>query len=418
MTTSAARHPLIALLPLWLFVLFFKFGGALHYTMLSPLGEQVLPVWVVGAVVGGASLLQLLLDVPAGMILDRFGYVRLLRIGTALFTCAAAVFFLFELTPASFVLSVLIATFGWLFFGPGMYAYILAEAPAKDAGAHFGLFHTFDSLGVVFATLMLTFALGLGAQWVGWMIAVLLVIALVWSWGIPHETCRPVPEHKVRGQRYYIRRHFLHHVWGVLGRLNPASAMLVIHSFSSSAFYGTIWFVVPLVIAKGTHEGLLGVSLSVFDLAVVLLGSFFGYCADRFDKKRLIFLGLLLFSAAGMALGFNFNLWFLLLGFLATAGDELSGVALWAWLDHLDKSHAEDGLVNGAISFFEDLGWTVGPILAGALFGVLGPSWTVAASALLLLATWAISTILMRRYAPPRLAVASDLRPHRARHKN
>ena len=51
--------------PFWIFLIFFKFGGGLHYSLLSQLGEKFLPLWLVGILIGGSSFVQLLLDVPA-----------------------------------------------------------------------------------------------------------------------------------------------------------------------------------------------------------------------------------------------------------------------------------------------------------------------------------------------------------------
>jgi len=61
-------------------------------------------------------------------------------------------------------------------------------------------------------------------------------------------------------------------------------------------FYGTIWFVVPLVIAHQAHMGLLGIGLGMFDFAIVALGFLLGNLADKSNKRALVFFGLLLFS--------------------------------------------------------------------------------------------------------------------------
>jgi len=56
---------------------------------MAPYGERVFPLWLVGLVVGGASLMQLILDVPAGLILDKYGYRRFLGVTVVLFMVAA-----------------------------------------------------------------------------------------------------------------------------------------------------------------------------------------------------------------------------------------------------------------------------------------------------------------------------------------
>ncbi|MFZ3031652.1 MAG: hypothetical protein WA082_01325, partial [Candidatus Moraniibacteriota bacterium] len=71
-------------------------------------------------------------------------------------------------------------------------------------------------------------------------------------------------------------------------------------------------------------------------------------------------------------------------------------VSLWAWLDVLDKDHAQDGLINGAITFFEDLGWTIGPAVAGVLFGIIGPSGVIMTGASILFFAWIAALLLLR----------------------
>ena len=102
-------------LPFWIFMIFFKFGGGLHYSLLSPLGEKVLPLWVIGVLMGAASIAQLLLDVPAGRILDKYGYRKFLKVTTFIFLFAA-ICFLFGFTKQTYLISLLISVFGWLFF--------------------------------------------------------------------------------------------------------------------------------------------------------------------------------------------------------------------------------------------------------------------------------------------------------------
>jgi len=51
--------------PFRVFLAMFKFGAGLHFTMLSPLGEQVMPLRIVGILIGLGSMVQLIFDIPA-----------------------------------------------------------------------------------------------------------------------------------------------------------------------------------------------------------------------------------------------------------------------------------------------------------------------------------------------------------------
>ncbi|QQR82370.1 MFS transporter [Candidatus Campbellbacteria bacterium] len=403
---------------LFLFALFFKFGAGLHYTLLSTLGERVFPVWVAGCIISAASVLQMIGDVPAGMLLDKYGYTRMLKIFVCVFILAGGVLF-FGLTPVTFIGTVILSTLGWLFFGPGVNAYVLAEAPHRSAGRAMGMLHMFDSTGVVGATALLAFVISASPQYIGFVISMLLLCALMFLLFVPKESVSVHRVEKTPRHQYYIRRHFLHTVVGAVRKLNPASMILALQSFAAASFYGMIWFVVPLAIAGGLAGTLPSIGLGVFDLAVVLLGAFFGKLADTTHKPFLVALGLFLFAGAGLLLGFNLNILFLLLGFIATAGDELSNVSLWAWLDTLDADHAQDGLVNGVITFFEDVGWAVGPAIAGALFTRIGPGGVIIVGASILCIVWLIVLVVLfqqrgRTILGHRHALGA---PYRSRHK-
>jgi len=405
-----------ALLPFWLFALLFKFGAGLHYTLLSALGTRILPVWIVGLLIGGASFIQLVLDVPAGFLLDRFGYVRILRITTFVFLLATATL-LFGLTPLSFALTLLLGTCGWLFFGPGSNAYMLVRAPWESAGVYLGFFHAVRSLGVVFATLCLIFVVDASPLLIGMLLSFILLIALISICLTPKERETVHKERKIIRHTYYIRRHFLPHLLKALRKLNPASTLLMLQNLAGSIFYASIWFTIPIILAAGIGDRILGVGMATFDAAVVVLGLFLGKLSDRADQKKLVFFGLLIFAVAGTMLGFNLNIWFIVLGFLATAGDEMSAVSLWNWLDRLDKKHNEDGLINGAIVLAEDIGWTIGPIFAGLLYNLVGPKWTIVAAALPIFLVWLISIILTRHHVQAPSPIP-ERHPHKFRHKH
>lgn len=193
----------------------------------------------------------------------------------------------------------------------------------------------------------------------------------------------------------------------------------MITGFSSSIFYAIVWFVVPLIIASNKDDFFMGISLATFDLAVLLLGFILGKLVDKSNKKLLVFLGLLLFSVTGMLLGFNYGILFVLIGFMATVGDELASLSLWSWLNLLDKDHDSDGTVSGVINLFQDLGWAVGPVIAGVLYTKIGPELTIAVGGGLIFISWLLYSV---KFSGVHVTVDVDWslipkKPHKFRHK-
>ena len=409
---------IMAFAPFWIFMIFFKFGGGLHYTLLSPLGEKVMPLWIVGLLVGVSSAVQLLLDVPAGRILDRFGYRRFLKITTATFLVAVACL-LFGFDRHIYILSLAISTFGWLFFGPGVSAYILSHAPKDIAGKFISLRDVSGSIGIVLSSSILPFVLLLPPQGMGLILFCILSVALIMLFLSPKDTVSVHAEIKIPTHHHYIRRHSIGKLIKAIKKLNPASGMLLLTELSGATFYGSIWFVVPLVIAHQADSGLLSIGLAIFDFSVVVLGFLLGNLADTSNKRMLVFFGLLIFSVSGMIIGFDFGWVFIIFGFLATTGDEMAGISLWSWLHSLDKRHDEDGTVAGVINLFSDLGWAIGPFVAGILYTIIGPSLTILVCAVPIFIVWIIYQLVLRKYHTSTEQILDiPKKPHKMRYKH
>jgi predicted MFS family arabinose efflux permease len=254
------------------------------------------------------------------------------------------------------------------------------------------------------ATLTLPIVVRYSTQTIGIFLCILLSIAFIAIIVSPREKHRAIP-------RPVTRRHGIRHIMRTVKKLNPASTMLLLSGLSASTFYGVVWFVVPLAIAQNIVNGPLEFGLAVFDLAIVALGFFLGRMVDKGNQRVLIAIGLALFAGAGVLISFNLNMLFLLLGFLATTGDELAGLSLWKWLHTLDKTHAEDGLISSVITFFSDIGWAIGPIVGGILYPLIGPEWTLFVGSLFLCVTVVTYFVLYRK---KHVHIPGDV-PHRVK---
>ena len=383
----------------------------MHFSLLAPLGERLFPVWIVGLLIGATALLQLLLDVPAGYALDRFGYRRLLKLTTVAFIGATACL-LFGLHVYTYIATLILATFGWLFFGPGVNAYVLATAPRSRTGRFISARDTFESVGIVLSSACLTFVLGFPTPLIGAILISLLFIAYLCISYAPKELARQDNLKRSIGHRLAF-----HDLMQNMRKLNPASTMLVLLGLSASIFYGVIWFTIPIVIAHTQGWSPLGIGLGVFDFSVVVLGFTIGKLTDTFDRRALVFFGLLLFGLAGSIVGFHLGWFFLLFGFLATTGEEIAGITLWSWLHALDEDHARDGSISGVINLFQDLGWAIGPVIAGFAYYSLGPSLTILLGAIPILVVWVVYHLFIGWHQMTPRAMVLALRPAMRRHK-
>ena len=402
----------------WAFLLLFKFGAGLHYTLLSPLGERLMPLWIVGLLISLGSILQLVLDIPAGMMLDRWGYKRALAWGTFIFVIAGILLF-FQFNVPYFIASVFLATIGWLFFGPGRNAYALSHATKKVSGTFMAYRDVFSSVGIVLACLLLPFVVNASNRIIGLIIAAIMILAYISICLSPKDNKKIKLLHHPHERTHKQRVHVLRNLFLAMQKLNPASTLLILLDFTGAIFYGVVWFVVPLIIANAPENTkLLGLGLGMFDFAVVVIGSFLCTVVDRLDKKLMVFIGLLLFSIAGLLLGFSFGLPFLLFAFIATTGDEIASLPLWAWLHRLDKNHNKDGLISGMINLFEDLGWALGPLIASLLYTLIGPKLTIALGAIPILILLFVYELTVRKHLMHISLLEAPKKPHKHRHKS
>ncbi|MFA7717721.1 MAG: MFS transporter [Candidatus Absconditabacterales bacterium] len=403
--------------PFRLFLTMFKFGAGLHFTLLSPLGEHVLPLRIVGIAIGSASIVQLVCDIPAGYILDKYGYLKILKITTAVFI-VAGICLLFKFTTIVFILTLLASSFGRLFFGPGVNAYVLSKAPKADAGKFISFRDSFESFGIVLSSAILAFVIPLPTQIIGIILCIILLIARISLLFAQPDTVSVHLEKKIEEHEYYIKKKSFKMI-KTIRNLSPVSIMLILSTLSGSIFYSIIRFIVPLMIANAKGGTLMGIGLGIFDFSVVILGFFIGRLADRYNKKKLIFIGLLIFSLSGIIIGSSFGIVFIIVGFIATTGDELAGISLRSWLSIIEKNHTDDGKISGIMSVFGDLGWAIGPMIAGFLYIWIGASWSIGVGGLFLLTTVIVYYFLTGKSSLPIIEDMHSLpkKPHTFRHK-
>jgi MFS family permease len=215
------------------------------------------------------------------------------------------------------------------------------------------------------------------------------------------------------------RAYFFANASKAIKRLTPASTLLLLLDFSSGIFYGVVWFVIPLIIASALYNGvLLSAGLAAIDFTTIIVGSYLSRLTKSNTLKGLIFAGLVLFSASGFLLGTSFGAVFILFAILSSTGDEMASLPLWVWLHQLDKKHNQDGLISGILELGSELGWALGPLTAGILYTIVGPSWAIALGAIPVAVVLCIYYFSVRKHVIKMSLFIVPPRPHRARHKS
>ncbi len=182
-----SKTKLNALIPFWLFIIFFQFSGNIHYTFLPILGDKLTATWIVGLIIGALSFTQLILDVPAGFLLDKFGYTKILRLGTIIFIFSALILAFFP-GLTGFIVAAISSAFGWLFFMPGINAYILSMAPPQNGEKFMVLRDISSASGITLGCLALMFTINFSPTTTGLISAALFFLTLFFIWISPKDT--------------------------------------------------------------------------------------------------------------------------------------------------------------------------------------------------------------------------------------
>lgn len=155
----------------------------------------------------------------------------------------------------------------------------------------------------------------------------------------------------------------------------------------------------------GATPLLIGVAVGAYGLAQLLFQIPFGLWADRYDRRHLILLGLLLFIAGGLLAAVSEHIWGVIAGrFLQGAG------AISAVVMALLSDAVRDQLRTRAMAL---LGMSIG--LAFALSFVLGPwlsAWLGLPGLFLATAVLGLLALLLALWRVPRVASQRQLPPH------
>ncbi|MEK7105116.1 MAG: MFS transporter [Patescibacteria group bacterium] len=383
--------------PFWFYIVLHKFGAGIHYAMIAVLGAQIFPLWAVGLCVSFASFIEFALDIPAGFVLERYGYLKMLRI-TTLFFCVAGGALLFGLSPLTYFISLTFGGLGWLFFTPGINAYLLANAPLSIFGRLYGVLRASEGAGIMLATLCLPLLVRLPVPMLGLVMIYPLLGAIVALVIGGHYRMPNTLPHTVKAKRQ-VREVGMQKVLGAFRALHPVGTALAIYMTCLSTFFGAIWFVFPILVNAGTKPTIISTSMSVLEFAMVVAGFTISRLADSKRKKVIVLVSMLVIMTTGALIGFTLHPILILLCFIFSFADELLRTTLWAWLDTKAKAagREEHGIVSGAITFADDLGWMIGPAAAGVLFATVGAQPTIRIMSVVVVGVGVLTLALLLR---------------------
>jgi len=185
-------------------------------------------------------------------------------------------------------------------------------------------------------------------------------------------------------------------------------ATLSLSSIYALRMLGLFMILPVLSLFAETLEGatplLIGLAISVYGLTQALLQIPFGLLSDRFGRKKIIIIGLILFTSGSIVAALSTSIYGVLLGRALQGSGAIAAAIMALVADLTDEVHRTKAMamIGASIGISFGVAMTIGPIVAG-FAGVQGVFWLTAVLSFL-----AIFVVLFIVPNPTQLKVHRD----------
>lgn len=325
------------------------------------------PEWQLGIIAAIGPIPGIFLSAPAGAFGDRWGQIRVIQI--SLFFFASAPFlYLFVTEPWQLIPIRFFHGLATAIFGPVILSFIALRYPSERAG-RMSLFSSVTMIGRVIAPLFAGFLISTGSIFVVYLVCGLSgVIALILGLTLPHQPMNHMSQTQslktVPGSLWRIIRN--HNIF-------LTSSMEAVLYFAIGAFET---FLPKRMEFFNWDPLLIGFVMACQIGAIILIKPLMGVISDRWQRKTLIIIGLLVCTSSFLLLGFfqNFVI-FCIASLIFGSGIAISTASTSALVSDFSQKQ-EYGSAIGTLSSIMDVGHSLGPLVCGFAISSIGFSLT------------------------------------------
>ena len=355
----------------------------------------------VGLLISAFAIMRLIFDLVAGGLVDRYGERSMATLGAGIVGVSSALAAMAPTFPLLVVFRGAGGAGSSIFFASLM-AYLLRTAPRDRVGRVMGVFYGAFNLGIIAGQPVG----GLAARYLGlasplWIYAgACLLSAALYLRAIHPQGDRPARDPSVpRGLRS-------------LPRTRQFATVLVVglaYAWMIGAVFSTL---IPLFGRErvGLTEVGVGLSLAVVSASEFAVLFHAGSLADRRGRRAVMLpaFGLLCASVAVIGLATSLP-WFLAVMVVLGVAAGYAGVAPTAMLADVAPSRSS-GTAIGAYRFMTDVGFVLGPLVAGVTADLagFGAAFAVSAGPSLVAVLMLLSIPETMRRAPPDGPASTD----------
>ncbi|MHA2053180.1 MAG: MFS transporter [Candidatus Hodarchaeales archaeon] len=346
--------------------------------------------WQLGIIAAIGPIPGILLSFPAGALADRWGKIRVLQFSLFFFAAAPFLYLIvtepWQLIPVRFFHGIATAM-----FGPVILSLIISYFP-KNKASKTSLYSSVTMIGRVIAPALAGFLISLGSFIVVYLIcAVSGITALIVGLTLPRDKNLPVDE------KISVKI-----VIDDFKRVITNKGIIITSSVEAMTFFviGAFETFLPIQMADFKWDPLtIGLIMSFQIVAIILIKPFSGSFSDRWQRKPLISLGLIVNALSFIVLASfqeNYLAYFLGSFFFGTGvAITTSSTAALVSDFSLEK---EVGSAFGTLSSIMDIGHSLGPFITGFLINIIGFSTAYTSISIFL---WLTVFIFLFTVEPP-----------------
>lgn len=361
-------------------IFFFALGDSiLTYIMPLLIVESGFSDTAMGLIIGSSSMVGAVFDILASRYLRRPHYRRLYL--AVLILSGLFAFLLFQ-AQIIWIYLMAMAVWGiyWDIFHFANYDFVSRIKAKDDDAAEFGVLDVFKALGSLIGPILAGLVI---AKVVGIMPFMIAAVALATAFlfyllvlKYPNRRLQEIRVGQIKTKSWW--REFK--IWRKLSRQILPFLFFILLLYVIDAFF---WTAGPLLAESGEFGVFGGFLLAAYVLPVLLIGWLVGGITSKFGKKKTAFvamsLGLGILSLLYLA---PHGLIIILLVLLSASCFSLAFTSIEGfYADYIAQTRTYEKEAQGLIDFFYNVGWIIGPVLAGFLsdkvgslksFGLLG----------------------------------------------
>lgn len=352
------------------------FNGIITYIVPIVITQDGISKTLMGIILGTSSVAGALFDFIACKLFRNTYYKRLFIVMFAV--CFAVPLILFQ--AHSFLMFVIAMALWGIYYdlkNIGIFNYVGRFTPQEEHAESFGVVQVFSSVGYLVAPLVVGFLIADSLNWQPFVLAwIFLTISIIFFVILIYKTraeekfilAELTPEFVERKRNTWSEVV----LWGKVGKILLPVLLLTFFLNLADSFF---WTIGPLM-AESLSEikQFSGIFMTVYALPPLLVGWMVGTFVRKYGKKHTAFLSLFFGSVFLIFFSLINNPFLLILDifvtsfFFSMAYPAING----AYADYISETSEYEKEIEGLADFYTNLGYVIGPMMAGFMADSLG----------------------------------------------